>query len=1492
MQVSDANGQRTLFYYDDQNRKTAEVSAVGTLSELFYDAVGNVTRSRVWGSAIGLPGSPGGTPPAAPGGEYRDTHYTYDTINRLLTSSVENVRTGRWNGSSLALVMQTITTSYEYDPMGNIVTVTDGNGVETHHLYDRAGRKVRTVDGEGYFTGWLYDAQGNVWHERRWAIRSNFYTGGLWQDPPLSGEDRCTNFAYDRNGRRIAEYRFDVEAYGVDGSGTLYANNGISTIGYTYNGLGEVTAKTEATGEQTQYQYDSSGRLSVETRTGYVDSDNNRVQPQLVYRYDALGNLVHTRQTGTGGGAERVTRYVYEAGRLSTMQDAAGAITYYYYDRVGNLLRQGGQRTRATDGGFHESVLFTRDAAGRVVSQTIGQWNGSSWNLGDRQNMQYNAYGEIARRGTNGGWQEEFQYDATGQVVKSNAGDGVWRFFVHDGAGNRTMALESEGNWIGGLTLDQALAQATGNFTYWPGDAYVDGINLTINIYDRRNQQTHTYLPKRQLSETGGVQNLWSSRTYTAFGEVASETGARGATTNYYYNTMGRMQRAVRPQVLVTAENGTVSSVSPFDVYYYDRSGRTVAVRDANNNITRRGLLAGTGYGGKDALVVREWQADGGVTTNAYDRFGDLRRATDAVGRATAMTYDAMGRVTQIVRPSGQYDVFGYDTLGQRVSHWTSLYGAGVLETTTYDQQGRVIAQTGLGGDTTTTAYNWDAGAGANGAGTAAGAWQRVTTYANGRQDSDLTDTFGRAIASTDMGGRQTLYTYDLAGRLTARTGEGAMGYSWLNSGLLGALERGYGDETATQNDPGQSWSRERTSYSYTATGQKEREVHTSQGGSWQDVGGYWDPYYYDYYPDYQYTTYGSTISDAAATYDALGRMTAWSQTGTMPTAIIDYQYDAVGNVRRSNAQYAMLDQNSNASVNQVQDYWYRYDAMNRVVTQKGEMYGGQIVRGLRGVDYAYDAAGQRVHATRTAGRSIQIHNPDYDPYNDPYHYPYNYNGMQESFPGQGGSPYITAWYDAEVREDYGYAADGQLSTVRIAEAQASDNYDGTVTVTGPAATGALKANYEYDALGRVTHQVDWLGDGAYAGYDRQVSYNASGQATWEAVVQRQGTDTITSYTSTDYGYGGSYALGQAVSIATSSYRNGNYQSYATTANSYTWYAGAVTDQIAYNDGQGHTYHTYYTYGSGGVLNSVYVADGRPHSIAFTNDMAGQALRRDESDNNYNAYAGGDPHEIWYRFDGRQLGYTGNNGTLDTDYQTSVASRTQAPGTGAFRNGQSYGGAYAEFDGRVTQITSYAQDSGGGSYTVRGGESLSSIAASLWGDAGLWYKLAGANGLGADSQLTAGQVLNVPSGVQRSNRTAGTVKPFDPSEVIGDTSPTSPRRDVIPATEGEFVRGRAFGVIFLLENMKRRADWSPAFLGEQIAALIELRAALEAIDAPAAMPRRRRGRRADRLARAYPLPRRRRGDRRLSHPPDPPRARHLGQADVRRNFARSRTRKA
>ena len=50
-----------------------------------------------------------------------------------------------------------------------------------------------------------------------------------------------------------------------------------------------------------------------------------------------------------------------------------------------------------------------------------------------------------------------------------------------------------------------------------------------------------------------------------------------------------------------------------------------------------------------------------------------------------------------------------------------------------------------------------------------------------------------------------------------------------------------------------------------------------------------------------------------------------------------------------------------------------------------------------------------------------------------------------------------------------------------------------------------------------------------------------------------------------------------------------------------------------------------------------------------------------------------------------------------------------------------------------------------GHYSVRSGDTLASIAAGLWGDSALWYKLAEANGLSGYSALTPGQSLTLPS---------------------------------------------------------------------------------------------------------------------------------------------------
>ena len=163
-------------------------------------------------------------------------------------------------------------------------------------------------------------------------------------------------------------------------------------------------------------------------------------------------------------------------------------------------------------------------------------------------------------------------------------------------------------------------------------------------------------------------------------------------------------------------------------------------------------------------------------------------------------------------------------------------------------------------------------------------------------------------------------------------------------------------------------------------------------------------------------------------------------------------------------------------------------------------------------------------------------------------------------------------------------------------------------------------------------------------------------------------------------------------------------------------------------------------------------------------------IRRDEYDNNWGA---GDPHEAWYRLAGREIGYTGNNGSDNQRADYAITERQAAPYGGAFRQGQTAGALHRDFVGSYEALNSYQQGSSAGNYTAsQSGETLRSVALALWGDASLWYKLAEANGLQADTALVEGQRLALPAGVARNHYNAQTLKPYDAEKTLGDVSPT------------------------------------------------------------------------------------------------------------------------
>jgi YD repeat-containing protein len=1350
--------------------------------------------------------------------DYRQTSYAYDRANRLTSTTVASLLTGEWTGSAYAITSSgNVVSTLEYDKAGNVTHQEDGRGNDVYIWYDMLGRQVAQVDAENYLTKWRRDAEGNVLEETRFATRlSGFDPASAAPAGTSTVADRTTMFAYDKNGRRIQERRLSVAytSVGADGVATDYDQSyfkAVSTVDYTYNGLGQVTSKTEASladiqvsataRDTTTYQYDGIGRLTGEVDQAFRDyqwtGGGANATPTKTYVYDGLNNLTSSRvqmESTANDLNDRITGYTYDkAGRLATMTDAALFTHSYYYDKAGHMVCDSFTRLKS-DGTTSrtEAQILRYDLAGRVVTQTGARYGGSNWvftdewgHAYDASRMRYNAYGDLTGRGITAGptvaavYQETFDYDGGGRLWRSNAGDGVSRLHLYDKAGNETLTIASAGAGFSGLTAStySSLVNAAGGINATGGFTTTNAVT-TVSVFDKRNQATFTRSPDQQLSSSVS-RLIVRGKTYNAFGEVETETDPRGFdattgnalsftggesyTTSFTYNTMGRLLSRVSPQVSVTPESGLAYNTNPTEYYGYDLSGRLVSVTDANGNRTSRLLLAGTGHGDSEALIAKEFHPNGaGVFETRYDVFGDARilrnelyTGSNALNSDDVQTFDKMGRLVSLQHRGNMLtDGYRYDGLGRRTVHFNSQLG-GASETTDYDLQGRVTDMSLFGGDTTKYRYEWDASLTNAGLGDYDG-WAKTTTNAGNVDMKEMTDYFGRTIRRIDFGGVGTNLTYDAGGRLVTQASAATTTYAWYNSGLQAGATTGAAVST----------------YRYDAAGNRTYE---------------------------QYVVGGATYQAATATWDAMNRMTAFDDAGVSGGAAvgIDYEYDAAGNVRHMVSQYQKLDNQGYVGALTTQDYWYRYDSMNRFVLTKGmlvkynvdgtvatngsgQLIVGDLARGVSGATIdsyidgtalTYDTSGQRTSATRTI-KAVVI----------PGVYKYQ-----------------------EQKETYTYSADGYLTRTDIVTGTATGTVSGSTFIRPAAAsgTGVGRAIYVRDGMGRVTGYSEYTATGynvsnpdANLVYRRTAAYNGNGQLITDDVTSYRSDGTFRA-TNTYYynaifngdsrwqgvASGGTYMGGTVTFIETKNRKNGwdGDALDTSTVNEYVWGDGGPVVKRTTFDTDTSDYvtsslqDTWYTHDGSGFLTSAFIDDGRMRTITLVNDAEGRVLQRDEEDYHTDV---GDPRELHYYFNGRRVGDIGNNGTSNTDYASSILVHQTKPGTGVFRNG--LGGSeasltYADFDQSYDAINGLNYESAASSYTVQAGDTISTIAQTVWGDASLWYLLAEANGLNGSETLIAGSTLSVPNKIHNIHNSAETWRPYDPNEAQGDLSPTAPK---------------------------------------------------------------------------------------------------------------------
>ncbi len=145
-------------------------------------------------------------------------------------------------------------TLFQYDLSGNIVSITDNNGLETIYDHNALNRMIKQIESNGDTITYTFDGMGNL---------------TAFKDK----EENVTSYEYDGNGRVIKETR-------PLGEVTLY----------TFDPLGNLSEKIDAKNQKTQYLYDDANRLS---QIMYYNSASD-VSPSktVAFSYDKVGNLI------------------------------------------------------------------------------------------------------------------------------------------------------------------------------------------------------------------------------------------------------------------------------------------------------------------------------------------------------------------------------------------------------------------------------------------------------------------------------------------------------------------------------------------------------------------------------------------------------------------------------------------------------------------------------------------------------------------------------------------------------------------------------------------------------------------------------------------------------------------------------------------------------------------------------------------------------------------------------------------------------------------------------------------------------------------------------------------------------------------------------------------------------------------------------------------------------------------------------------------------
>lgn len=404
------------------------------------------------------------------------TAYTYDLRGRVLTQ-VQTPPTG-----------PTRTTSYTYDDVGQLETVTAPNGTILTYAYDAAQQLTSVTDNSGNKIEYGYDLNGNLTDE---DIKDSSSTLKSTVDTTYDARDRIDTI---NSAGSISDLLFDAL-----GNLTSETDPNTNATTHSYDPLNRVTETVDALTGSTDYYYDVNDQLIG------VNAPNDAT---TIYSYDDLGNLLAMSSPDTG-----TTEYTYDAaGNRLTQTDANSVTTTYTYDNAYRLKTISYPDTTLNvtltyDGGTNQK--------GRLTAMTDG--SGSS-------TFSYDVYGNLTQEAKTVGGNTHttsYVYDAANLVTQITYPSGRVVDYTRNVLGQVTQ-VDTTYN-----SVTTTVASSIGYEPFGPLNALTFGNGLVLSrTFDQQYRIT------AQTTSGGGItaQNL--SFTLDAAGNIDAITDSVTTTLN------------------------------------------------------------------------------------------------------------------------------------------------------------------------------------------------------------------------------------------------------------------------------------------------------------------------------------------------------------------------------------------------------------------------------------------------------------------------------------------------------------------------------------------------------------------------------------------------------------------------------------------------------------------------------------------------------------------------------------------------------------------------------------------------------------------------------------------------------------------------------------------------------------------------------------------------------------------------------------------------